>query len=179
MLLLSLCAELATEGRDPLSRRLAGLILKNHLDSLVPDSLTSALRIIVYSRTCQDEAKAVLLANAWLAVDGNTREQIKLGVRLITPVSAHTQVSVQLLQTLGSPVPEARHTSAQVVAKVAKIELPSNLWPTLVDTLLKGTVESPDDNTKQAALEALGYVCEEVVRASSPSAHNLHTPRFE
>lgn len=179
MLLLSLCAELATEGRDPLSRRLAGLILKNHLDSLVPDSLTSALRIIVYSRTCQDEAKAVLLANAWLAVDGNTREQIKLGVRLHHAGLRPHSGFVQLLQTLGSPVPEARHTSAQVVAKVAKIELPSNLWPTLVDTLLKGTVESPDDNTKQAALEALGYVCEEVVRASSPSAHNFHTPRFE
>lgn len=94
-----------------------------------------------------------------------------------TPVSTHTHASVQLLQTLGSPVPEARHTSAQVVAKVAKIELPSNLWPTLVDTLLKGTVESPDDNTKQAALEALGYVCEDVVRAS-PSAHNLSYPTF-
>lgn len=35
MLLLSLCAELATEGRDPVSRRLAGLILKNSLDAQV------------------------------------------------------------------------------------------------------------------------------------------------
>ena len=59
---------------------------------------------------------------------------------------------------------EARHTSAQVIAKVGKIELPTNLWPTLVDFLLKATLESPDENAKQAALEALGYVCEEVVR---------------
>lgn len=74
-------------------------------------------------------------------------------------------VSLQLLHTLASPVGEARHTSAQVVAKVANIELPSNLWPTLLDFLLKATLESPDENAKQAALEALGYVCEEVVRS--------------
>ena len=74
-------------------------------------------------------------------------------------------VSSQLLHTLASPVSEARHTSAQVVAKVANIELPSNLWPTLLDFLLKATLESPDENAKQAALEALGYVCEEVVRS--------------
>lgn len=119
----------------------------------------------------QDENKAKMMGDAWLAIDGNSREQIKLGVRLaLFRLHFFYSPSGQLLQTLGSPVPEARRTTSQVIAKVAKIELPGNLWPTLVDFLLKACLESPDDNAKQAALEALGYVCEEVVRLISPQS---------
>lgn len=59
---------------------------------------------------------------------------------------------------------EARHTSAQVIAKIAKIELPHAMWPELIEMLLKATLESTHEVAKQATLETLGYICEEVVR---------------
>ena len=56
-------------------------------------------------------------------------------------------------------VKQASHTSAQVVAKVATIELPLGLWPELVPTLLQN-MNVPI--ARQSTLEALGYSCEEL-----------------
>lgn len=59
--LLSLCGELANNDRDPFSRKLAGLILKNALDA-------------------GDEAKRMQLHTAWMQLDPTIRQQIKMGV---------------------------------------------------------------------------------------------------
>jgi importin subunit beta-1 len=50
-----------------------------------------------------------------------------------------------------------------VVAKVAAIDLPRKEWPTLIQALLAniGAVP-PVTGTRQATLEAMGYVCEEM-----------------
>ncbi|PON42505.1 Importin subunit beta-1s [Parasponia andersonii] len=87
------------------------------------------------------------LVQKWMQIDGSIKSQIK----------------DFLLSTLGSPVPEARHTSAQVVAKIASIEIPQKQWPALIGTLLSNMTqrESPA-GVKQATLETLGYVCEEI-----------------
>lgn len=87
------------------------------------------------------------LAQRWMQIDLSIKSQIK----------------DLLLGTLGSPVPEARRTSAQVVAKIASIEIPQKQWPVLIGTLLTNMTqrESPA-GLKQATLEALGYVCEEI-----------------
>ncbi|GLJ17238.1 hypothetical protein SUGI_0298820 [Cryptomeria japonica] len=114
----------------PLSRKLAGLILKNTLDAKEP-------------------RRKALLVQGWIALDGTVKSQIK-GC---------------LLQTLSSPVSDARSTSAQVIAKIAGIELPQGHWPELIKVLLLNMgspqIESPA-HLKQATLETLGYVCEEV-----------------
>lgn len=55
----------------------------------------------------------------------------------------------------------ARHTAAIVIAKVGAIELPQKGWPELVSTLLSNMGQS-NNNLKQATLQALGYVCEEM-----------------
>lgn len=72
------------------------------------------------------------------------------------------QVKVNVLSALGSPV---RDTAAQVVAKIASIELPRQQWPGLVAGLL-GNMGSPAQpqpaELRQGTLEALGYVCEEI-----------------
>lgn len=49
-----------------------------------------------------------------------------------------------------------------MIAKVAAIELPRNQWPELIDELLKNMMQS-EPSIKQATLETLGYVCEELV----------------
>lgn len=58
---------------------------------------------------------------------------------------------------------DAGGAAAQVVAKVAAIELRRNEWPELVNTLL-GNMQAANHNSilKQTTLDALGYVCEEM-----------------
>lgn len=48
-----------------------------------------------------------------------------------------------------------------MVAKVGAIELPQKGWPELVSTLLSNMGQA-NNNLKQATLQALGYVCEEM-----------------
>mmetsp|Transcript_14784 Transcript_14784/g.31758 ORF Transcript_14784/g.31758 Transcript_14784/m.31758 type:complete len:862 (-) Transcript_14784:329-2914(-) len=91
----------------------------------------------------KDEARKNELWETWKALD----PQLKL------------QIKSLLLGTLHSPVKQASHTSAQVVAKVATIELPLALWPELVPTLLQN-MNVP--LARQSTLEALGYSCEEL-----------------
>ncbi|KAL3617232.1 hypothetical protein CASFOL_038979 [Castilleja foliolosa] len=85
----------------------------------------------------------------WMAIDNSLKSQIK----------------TSLLNTLGSSVREASHTAAQVVSKIASIEVPEDEWPELFELLL-ANMTKPDSSAflKQATLETLGYVCEEISR---------------
>ena len=50
-----------------------------------------------------------------------------------------------------------------VLAKVAAIDLPRKEWPTLIQSLLSNMgAQPPVTGTRQATLEAMGYVCEEM-----------------
>ena len=55
----------------------------------------------------------------------------------------------------------ARHTAAIVVAKIAAVELPLRNWPEVVSALLTN-MGQPNNSLKQATLQALGYICEEM-----------------
>eukprot|EP01087_Luapelamoeba_hula_P015927 TRINITY_DN482_c0_g1_i1.p1 TRINITY_DN482_c0_g1~~TRINITY_DN482_c0_g1_i1.p1 ORF type:complete len:853 (-),score=130.53 TRINITY_DN482_c0_g1_i1:37-2595(-) len=123
---LALCCELASSTKNPHSRRLAGLILKNALDA-------------------KDEARRQQRTEQWIALDASTKLQLK----------------AQLLQTLADTEKDARRTAAQVVAKIAVIELPRNQWPDLIDLLVKNMTQA-ESPLKQATLETLGYICEEL-----------------
>ncbi|CAA0826429.1 Importin subunit beta-1 [Striga hermonthica] len=85
------------------------------------------------------------LFQRWLSLDVAVKGQIKAG----------------LLLTLSSAAPDARSTASQVIAKVAGIEMPHKQWPELVATLLSN-VHQVSPHLKQATLETLGYMCEEV-----------------
>ncbi|KAG5233689.1 importin beta-2 family protein [Salix suchowensis] len=58
-------------------------------------------------------------------------------------------------------VPDAWSTASQVIAKIAGIELPQRQWPELIGSLLSNIHQLPA-HVKQATLETLGYLCEEV-----------------
>ncbi|KAL2542279.1 Importin subunit beta-1 [Abeliophyllum distichum] len=77
-------------------------------------------------------------------------------------VAVESQIKACLLQTLASPVPDARSTASQVIAKVAGIELPQKKWPELIGSLLSNIHQVPP-HVKQATLETLGYMCEEII----------------
>lgn len=65
---------------------------------------------------------------------------------------------------LGSPHLKAGSVAAQVVAAVAAVELPVNHWPELIELLL-GFVNNQDNtNLKIATLQAIGFICETIVR---------------
>ncbi|KAF8098800.1 hypothetical protein N665_0257s0014 [Sinapis alba] len=99
------------------------------------------------SLDAKDSARKDHLAKQWCAIDLSLKSQIK----------------ELLLRTLASPALEARHTSAQVVAKVASIEIPQKQWPELVGSLLNNmTQQGSPAHLKQSTLETLGYVCEEI-----------------
>ncbi|XP_044477424.1 importin subunit beta-1-like [Mangifera indica] len=85
------------------------------------------------------------LVQRWLTLDPSVKAQIKSF----------------LLKTLSSPAHDARSTVSQAIAKVAGIELPHKQWPELVGALLSNIHQLPA-HTKQATLETLGYICEEV-----------------
>ncbi|KAH9556956.1 hypothetical protein CY35_07G060100 [Sphagnum magellanicum] len=114
-----------------------------------PDSRKLAGLILKNSLDAKETARKQELVSRWLSLDPAVKTQIKSA----------------LSQTLDSVVPDARHTSAQVIAKIAAIELPQGEWPELVGSLLANMggsqVEKPA-HLKQATLETLGYVCEEV-----------------
>jgi len=121
-----LCQELATEERPAITRRLAGLIIKNAL-------------------TAKEEGRKQQLHQKWLSLEQNVRQQIKTAVT----------------KTLMSPSADARKAASSVIAKIAVIELPQGLWPDLIAFLLNN-MQHNDDNLKQATLETLGYICEEI-----------------
>jgi importin subunit beta-1 len=114
-----------------------------------PDSRKLAGLILKNSLDAKEAARKQELVGRWVSLDPTVKTQIKSA----------------LSQTLSSVVPDARHTSAQVIAKIAAIELPQGEWPELVGSLLANMggpqVEQPA-HLKQATLETLGYVCEEV-----------------
>lgn len=85
------------------------------------------------------------LVQRWLSLDSSLKAQIKSFI----------------LKTLSSPAHDARSTASQVVAKLAGIELPHKQWPELIGALLSNIHQLPP-HTKQATLETLGYICEEV-----------------
>lgn len=114
-----------------------------------PESRRLAGLILKNSLDAKEAARKEEFLKRWVALDLSVKSQIKNG----------------LLQTLSSTVQDARHTSSQVIAKIAAIEIPRQEWPELVGVLLANMgspqLEKPV-TLKQATLETLGYVCEEI-----------------
>lgn len=79
-----------------------------------------------------------------------------------------THVRHALLRALAAVAPEARRAAAQVIAKVAAIDVgrPGG-WDSLLTDLLSSASSQAEDHVKQASLEALGYTCEEAAYGDS------------
>ncbi|XP_051130682.1 importin subunit beta-1-like [Andrographis paniculata] len=116
-------------------------------DSKPVESRRLAGLILKNSLDAKETARKDNLVQQWLAIDSSFRSQIKNS----------------LLNTLGSSVREVSHTSAQVVAKIASTEIPRKQWPELVGVLLSNMTQlDKPASLKQATVETLGYVCEEI-----------------
>ncbi|CAK9183123.1 unnamed protein product [Ilex paraguariensis] len=104
----------------------------------------------------------IVLKNSLDAKDATMKEQlVQQWVKIENLFKS--QIKGLLLNTLGTSVREASHTAAQVIAKIASIEIPQKHWPELIGSLLVNmTQEDRSASFKQATLETLGYVCEEI-----------------
>ncbi|XP_076921898.1 importin subunit beta-1-like [Bidens hawaiensis] len=109
------------------------------------DSRKLAGLILKNALDAKEQHRKFELVQRWLSLDTGVKAQIK----------------TCLLQTLSSPVYDARSTASQVIAKVAGIELSQKQWPELIGSLLSSIHQVPV-HVKQATLETLGYLCEEV-----------------
>ncbi|KAI3963541.1 hypothetical protein MKW92_025741 [Papaver armeniacum] len=116
-------------------------------DQKPPESRRLAGIILKNSLDAKESGRKEQLVQQWVAIDGGVKGQIK----------------EMLLRTLASGVTEARHTASQVIAKIASIEIPRKEWPNLIASLLSNMTQQESPATlKQATLETLGYVCEEI-----------------
>lgn len=132
-------------------QNLPGFLLSLSVELSNDDKPTESRRlagiVLKNSLDAKEAATKDQLVQQWIAIDNTFKFQIKSS----------------LLNTLGSAVQEASHTAAQVIAKIASIEIPRKEWPELVGSLLANMTQSDKPSSlKQATLETLGYVCEEI-----------------
>jgi importin subunit beta-1 len=92
-------------------------------------------------------------------------------------VDARQKIKEASLLTLASPQPRAGAVAAQVVSAIAAVELPVGQWPDLVEILLGFINTSDDTNLKIATLQAIGYICETIVRYLAPPNRFVLIPR--
>ena len=73
---------------------------------------------------------------------------------------------LQVLETLGTETTRPS-SAAQCVAYIACAELPQNLWPDLVQLLTQNvTAQASTEMMKESSLEAIGYICQDIVSSS-------------
>ena len=94
-----------------------------------------------------DEATRYVYQQRWLSMAEDVRNYIKHNV----------------IGALGSETyrPSA---AAQCVQYIAVFELPNNLWPNLIQILLENVTNANNtEMCKEATLEAIGYICQDIV----------------
>jgi len=82
---------------------------------------------------------------------------------------SRAQIKALSLDVLRSPMAQAAHAGAQVVAKIGAMEMQGKQWPELLSQLLNNMIAADvaDRNLlKTVTLETLGYVCEELQEES-------------
>lgn len=80
------------------------------------------------------------------------------------PQEPRNKVKQDSLMALSSATPRAGSVAAQVVAAVAAVELPNNQWTEVIEILLRFMDNTENTNLRIATLQAIGYLCESIVR---------------
>lgn len=110
-----------------------------------PDSRRLAGLMLKNALSAKDDVRNKELQQRWLTVDPGMKQTMR----------------GMVLSTLAADAHEARHTAAQALGKMAAIDLPHGTWPDLIKGLLQN-VTAGKDELKQATLESLGYICEDI-----------------
>ena len=154
----SLANELRNTERSEICRQQAALQLKNALSS-------------------KEEAVADEKSQQWRRLDPNLTAHVKQSVRhplfhlrsslcRFLRLLARRQLRRAPLRRCGPP--HYGTLTLQVIAAIATIEVPENLWPGVMDQL-STPLRSPGtpEPLRVACLETIGYICDALVPASS------------
>lgn len=78
---------------------------------------------------------------------------------------------LQVLQTLGTETYRPSSAS-QCVAGIACAEIPVTQWPELIPQLVANVTDpSSTEHMKESTLEAIGYICQDIVSAPDTHTH--------
>ncbi|KAL9923916.1 importin subunit beta [Glossina fuscipes] len=136
--------EQAAEGNLPEFLKALSDILVNTTNS--PVARMAAGLQLKNHLTSKDEAVTLQYQQRWHSFPENIREYIKKNI-LAALGTENTRPSC----------------AAQCVAYVAVTELPNNGWGILIQTLVSKVVsESSNEMDREAALEAIGYICQDI-----------------
>jgi len=78
------------------------------------------------------------------------------------PDEAKQKIRIALYSLLNDNVSVVAGVAAQLVAKIALIELPQGQWLDLINALLSNMTGQASPSLKKATLDTLGYICEEI-----------------
>lgn len=143
--------------RNPAEKKLGQLeqqnlaaYLSGLCSELVNDSKPESARqlaglLLKNALVAKDEQTKLNKAQRWLNLNENTRQQIR----------------GMLLQILASSSKSVRSTASMVIAKIAAVEIPENMWGDLVDSLVANITKSNNEHLMESSFAALGYVCED------------------
>ena len=84
--------------------------------------------------------------------------------------SVKDQIKALVLSTLATKFKEVRAAAGLVIAGICRVDMPlSEKWPALVDSLTQSSYNE-NVNIRLAAIESLGYVCEELTAKTIDSS---------
>jgi hypothetical protein len=126
------------------------------------DLSTDPASQLSFCRPLQDPSRQNDISQRWLSLQPEIKQQVKQ----------------QALQTLGSPVGRAGAFAAQVVAAIAAVDLPAGQWPELIGYLLQFVNDASNAGLRGSSLQAIGFICEAVVRLFYPSPRAAAEERF-
>ncbi|OAA60553.1 importin beta-1 subunit [Niveomyces insectorum RCEF 264] len=104
-------------------------------------------------------AAGLALKNAFTGRDPARQAELQAKWLHQTDQDTKTNIKQLALQTLSSTNNQAGQAAAQVVAAIAAVELPRNLWPELMPHLVQA-VSQGEVHQKQASLTTIGFICE-------------------
>ena len=144
----------------------------NSLNSLAESNISLFLQQL--GAILSDESKpsnirqlsAILIKNSLLHVE-SFQEIWKKSL----PVEEKNKIKLLVLSTLASSKREIRTSASTVISSISKIDTPiTQTWPDLLPSLTDNAFNT-DINMKLSAIEALGYVCEELTTKSIDSSN--------
>lgn len=156
---------LAAQSPDPTARTQAEAVLSQACESDFPSYVTTLAKHLANEAADAESRRlaGLILKNNVSSAARATRDAYHTRWNALDNATVKPGVRACLFQALSSPVSQARRAAAQVIAKIASVELPiPGNWDALIPDLLASTTsaESPD-HLRQAALETLGYICED------------------
>lgn len=103
---------------------------------------------------------ALNLKNELISKDSIKNQQFAQRWSQTIDLDSRNEIKKNALIALMSNEPRVANASAQLIAAIADIELPQNEWQDLMKIMVENTNPNQSENSRRAALLAIGYICE-------------------